>query len=665
MDEALRIQQLRKQLETYAREYYIQDAPTVTDQEYDRLMQELEDLEAGHPELADPNSPTQRVIGAILPGFEKYTHARRMLSLGDIFSREELEEFVARVRKEFPGASFVAECKYDGLAMALHYEDGRFVRAVTRGDGLTGEVVTANVRTIRSVPMYIDAPGHVEVRGEVYMPKVSFERLNEVQTTLHLPLFANPRNAAAGSIRNLDTSVAASRNLEIFLYWYQNALEHGINTQARALEAMHAMGFPVNMDFAVCDTVDELWAFIEKTREKRSSLPYEIDGVVIKVNSLEQEEALGLNAKTPRYAIAYKYPAQEVQTRLDDIFLTIGRTGVATPNAVLTPVRVAGTLVSAASLHNEDLIRDRDLRIGDTVIIRKAGDIIPEVIASVKEQRDGTQVPYVFPDTCPVCGSELIRLPEEADHFCTNPDCPAQVLGSLIHFVSREAMNIDGLGEKKVRQLHEAHLLDTIQDIYHLAEKREEILALHGWSDKGFDKLLANIDGSRQRSLADLLFGLGIRLVGRKAAGLLADAFGSMDAIMAATKEELAAVKYIGGTTAESLTTWFAQPANQGLIQSLKEAGLNMVQAPKEVPSVSSPFAGKTVVLTGTLSGMSRNEAKSLLESLGATVAGSVSKKTDLVIYGDKAGSKLAKAQELGVTTMPEAEFLQEAGREA
>lgn len=665
MDEALRIQQLRKQLETYAREYYIQDAPTVTDQEYDRLMHELEDLEAGHPELADPNSPTQRVIGAILPGFEKYTHARRMLSLGDIFSREELEEFVARVRKEFPGASFVAECKYDGLAMALHYEDGRFVRAVTRGDGLTGEVVTANVRTIRSVPMYIDAPGHVEVRGEVYMPKVSFERLNEVQTTLHLPLFANPRNAAAGSIRNLDTSVAASRNLEIFLYWYQNALEHGINTQARALEAMHAMGFPVNMDFAVCDTVDELWAFIEKTREKRSSLPYEIDGVVIKVNSLEQEEALGLNAKTPRYAIAYKYPAQEVQTRLDDIFLTIGRTGVATPNAVLTPVRVAGTLVSAASLHNEDLIRDRDLRIGDTVIIRKAGDIIPEVIASVKERRDGTQVPYVFPGTCPVCGSELIRLPEEADHFCTNPDCPAQVLGSLIHFVSREAMNIDGLGEKKVRQLHEAHLLDTIQDIYHLAEKREEILALHGWSDKGFDKLLANIDGSRQRSLADLLFGLGIRLVGRKAAGLLADAFGSMDAIMAATKEELAAVKYIGGTTAESLTTWFAQPANQGLIQSLKEAGLNMVQAPKEVPSVSSPFAGKTVVLTGTLSGMSRNEAKALLESLGATVASSVSKKTDLVIYGDKAGSKLAKAQELGVATMPEAEFLQEAAHVA
>ncbi|WP_281513622.1 NAD-dependent DNA ligase LigA [Faecalibaculum rodentium] len=665
MDEALRIQQLRKQLETYAREYYIQDAPTVTDQEYDRLMHELEDLEARHPELADPNSPTQRVIGAILPGFEKYTHARRMLSLGDIFSREELEEFVARVRKEFPGASFVAECKYDGLAMALHYEDGRFVRAVTRGDGLTGEVVTANVRTIRSVPMYIDAPGHVEVRGEVYMPKVSFERLNEVQTTLHLPLFANPRNAAAGSIRNLDTSVAASRNLEIFLYWYQNALEHGINTQAEALEAMHVMGFPVNMDFAVCDTVDEIWAFIEKIREKRSALPYEIDGVVIKVNSLEQEEALGLNAKTPRYAIAYKYPAQEVQTRLDDIFLTIGRTGVATPNAVLTPVRVAGTLVSAASLHNEDLIRDRDLRIGDTVIIRKAGDIIPEVIASVKEQRDGTQVPYVFPDTCPVCGSELIRLPEEADHFCTNPDCPAQVLGSLIHFVSREAMNIDGLGEKKVSQLHEAHLLDTIQDIYHLAEKREEILALHGWSDKGFDKLLANIDGSRQRSLADLLFGLGIRLVGRKAAGLLADAFGSMDAIMAATKEELAAVKYIGGTTAESLTTWFAQPANQGLIQSLKEAGLNMVQAPKEVPSVSSPFAGKTVVLTGTLSGMSRNEAKALLESLGASVAGSVSKKTDLVIYGVKAGSKLAKAQELGVATMPEAEFLQEAGHVA
>ncbi len=665
MDEALKIQALRKQLETYAREYYIQDAPTVTDQEYDRLMHELQALEAAHPELADPNSPTQRVIGAVLPGFEKYSHGQRMLSLGDIFSRQELEEFVARIRKEYPDAQFVAECKYDGLAMALHYENGRFIRAVTRGDGMTGEVVSANVRTIRSIPMYIDEPGFVEVRGEVYMPKKSFETLNELQTTLHLPLFANPRNAAAGSIRNLDTSVAASRNLDIFLYWYQNGPEHGIRTQSQALQAMQELGFPVNMDFAVCDTVDEIWAFIKKTGAQRASLPYEIDGVVIKVNSLEQEAALGLNAKTPRYAIAYKFPAQEVQTTLDDIFLTIGRTGVATPNAVLTPVRVAGTLVSAASLHNEDLIRDRDLRIGDTVIVRKAGDIIPEVIASVKERRTGSQIPYVFPKTCPVCGSELIRLEGEADHFCTNPDCPAQVLGSLIHFVSREAMNIDGLGEKKMAQLHEAHLLDTIPDIYHLAEKRQDVLALRGWSDKGFDKLLANIDASRQRPLADLLFGLGIRLVGKKAASLLADSFGSMDAIMAADQETLAAVKFIGRTTAESLTTWFAQPANRQLLAALKEAGLNMTQEKKEAAPADSFFAGKTVVLTGTLTGMGRSEAKKLLESLGATVSGSVSKKTSLVIYGENAGSKLTKARDLGVETMPEEAFLAEAGHAA
>ena len=354
-----------------------------------------------------------------------------------------------------------------------------------------------------------------------------------------------------------------------------------------------------------------------------------------------------------------------MQTTLDDIFLTIGRTGVATPNAVLTPVRVAGTLVSAASLHNEDLIRDRDLRIGDTVIVRKAGDIIPEVIASVKERRTGSQIPYVFPKTCAVCGSGLIRREGEADHLCTNPHCPAQVLGSLIHFVSREAMNIDGLGEKKMAQLHEAHLLDTIPDIYHLAEKRQDVLALRGWSDKGFDKLLANIDASRQRPLADLLFGLGIRLVGKKAASLLADSFGSMDAVMAADQETLAAVKFIGRTTAESLTTWFAQPANRQLLAALKDAGLNMTQEKKEAAPADSFFAGKTVVLTGTLTGMSRSEAKKLLESLGATVAGSVSKKTSLVIYGENGGSKLAKARDLGVETRPEETFLAEAGHAA
>lgn len=663
MDESQRITQLRKQLEQYAREYYIDDNPTVTDQEYDTLSRELKDLEDRHPELYDPNSPTQRIIGTVLPGFEKVEHTARMLSLGDIFNKQELEEFVARIKKEYPDAAFVVECKYDGLAMSLTYENGRFVRAVTRGDGYVGEDVTAAVRTIRSIPMTIPQTGHVEVRGEVYMPKKSFDQLNELQTVLHLPLFANPRNAAAGTIRNLDTSVAARRNLDAYWYYFQNAQDYDIHTQADALEAMKQMGFRVNPWYHLCTTADEIWQQLELIKEKRNDMPYEIDGMVIKVNDLDEQKALGLTAKAPRYAIAYKFPPQEVMTQLLNIFVTVGRTGRCTPNAVLEPVRVAGTLVSAASLHNEDLIKDRDLRIHDTVIVRKAGDIIPEVIASVKERRDGSQQPYEFPQICPVCGSPLVRLPEEADTYCVNPDCPARIVESLIHFASRDAMNIDTLGEMKIRQLHDAHLLDTIEDIYKLADKKEQLVSIKGYGAKGVDKLLANIELSKTRPLKDLLFGLGIRLVGKKAAGLLADAFGSLDAILNASADELAAVPYIGTTTSQSICAWADGEKNRQLVEHLKALGLNTTQERHE--RQESAFTGKTVVLTGTLSAMTRNEAKDWLTAHGANVSGSVSRKTDLVIAGENAGSKLEKARTLHIPVMNEEEFAQEMEQDA
>ncbi|EOS62056.1 DNA ligase, NAD-dependent [Firmicutes bacterium M10-2] len=657
MNEQQRIEELRKLLEKYAIEYYDKDAPSVSDQEYDRLMQELMALEEKHPEMDDPNSPSRRIIGSVLEGFEKVTHAQRMLSLGNVFNKEEIDEFVTRIKKEVPNAEFVVECKYDGLAMALQYQDGHFVRAVTRGDGSVGEDVSNNVRTIASIPMYIDEGGYVEVRGEVYMPKKSFENLNLLQETLHLPLFANPRNAAAGSIRNLDSNVCKQRKLDAYWYYYQNAQEHGIKTQEDALEAMKTMGFRVNPLRKVCSTTDEIYDFIEEVGQKRNELSYEIDGMVIKLNSLDAQQRIGTTAKAPRYATAYKFPAEEVQTRLLNVFVSVGRTGRITPNAVLEPVRVAGTLVSAATLHNEDMIKNKDLRINDVVVIRKAGEIIPEVVKSIPERRDGTQVPYHYPTECPVCGSKLVRLEGEAEHFCINPDCPARIVESIIHFASRDAMDIDSLGDKKIEQLHEWHMLNSIEDIYRLHFKREELLDKKGYSQKGVDKLLANIEQSKSQPLANLLFGLGIRLVGKKAAGILADHFGSMSALEQASEEELAAIKFIGHITAQSIHAYFREPENKELIEFLRREGLNMEQEKKEVQQ--SVFSDKTVVLTGKLN-MPRSEAKKILESLGANVAGSVSKKTDFVIYGEDAGSKLTKARELGVPLMSEGEFEEE-----
>ena len=658
MNEENRILFLRKELEKYSIEYYVYDNPSVSDQEYDRLMQELMVLEEKHPEMYDANSPSQRIIGQVLEGFEKVRHDSQMLSLGNVFNYEEIEEFVTRIQGSVKDAEFVVECKYDGLAMSLIYENGSFVRAVTRGDGLVGEDVSANIKTIQSIPMHIPERRHVEVRGEVYMPKKSFEELNERQKKNNQALFANPRNAAAGSIRQLDSSVCASRKLDAYWYYFQNAQDFGILTQQEALDRMRSLNFKVNPLFKVCKNTKEIWEFIQSIQEKRNDLPYEIDGMVIKLNSLSDQRTLGSTAKVPRYATAYKFPAERVQTRLLDIVITVGRTGKITPNAVLEPVRIAGTTVSAAQLHNEDMILSKDLRINDIVVVQKAGEIIPEVVSSVKERRDGSQVPYVYPTHCPVCGSRLVRLEGEAAHYCINQDCPARVVESMIHFASRDAMNIDTLGDKKIEQLHEFGFLNSIEDIYFLHEHREELLEKRGYQKKSVDKMLETIETSKKQPLALLLYGLGIRQVGKKAAAILANYFGSMDALMKADVDTLVSINDIGPITAQSIVEFFKDESNQKLIQTLKEQGLNMIQEKQEIKA--SRFTNKTVVLTGTLEHYTRNEAKEILENLGANVSGSVSKKTDYVIYGTAAGSKLAKAQNLGVATMSEEEFVEE-----
>ena len=581
-----------------------------------------------------------------------------MKTLGNVFNYEEIEEFVTRIQGSVKDAEFVVECKYDGLAMSLIYENGSFVRAVTRGDGLVGEDVSANIKTIQSIPMHIPERRHVEVRGEVYMPKKSFEELNERQKKNNQALFANPRNAAAGSIRQLDSGVCASRKLDAYWYYFQNAQDFGILTQQEALDRMRSLNFKVNPLYKVCKNTKEIWEFIQSIQEKRNDLPYEIDGMVIKLNSLSDQRTLGSTAKVPRYATAYKFPAERVQTRLMDIVITVGRTGKITPNAVLEPVRIAGTTVSAAQLHNEDMVLSKDLRINDIVVVQKAGEIIPEVVSSVKERRDGSQVPYVYPTHCPVCGSRLVRLEGEAAHYCINQDCPARVVESMIHFASRDAMDIDTLGDKKIEQLHEFGFLNSIEDIYFLHEHREELLEKRGYQKKSVDKMLETIETSKKQPLALLLYGLGIRQVGKKAAAILANYFGSMDALMKADVDTLVSINDIGPITAQSIIEFFKDESNQKLIQTLKEQGLNMIQEKQEIKA--SRFTNKTVVLTGTLEHYTRNEAKEILENLGANVSGSVSKKTDYVIYGTAAGSKLAKAQNLGVATMSEEEFVEE-----
>ncbi len=653
-----RILELRSILDRLAYEYYVLDQPSKSDQEYDRYYQELVALEDEFPQYRDPNSITQRVGGVVLDAFTKVEHKRTMLSLGNAFNLEDLHAFDERVREVVPNARYVVELKIDGLAMSLIYRDGRFVQALTRGDGVVGEDVTHNVKTIPSIPMHIPLQGEVEVRGEVYMPNASFQMLNEEREKNGEELFANPRNAAAGSIRQLDSSVAAKRKLDAFWYYFVNAQEYDIHSHEEALQKMSEMHLRVNPLRKVCERIDEVWQFIEEITEQRNDLPYAIDGMVIKVDDLDAQNRLGSTVKVPRWAIAYKFPAEEVITKLLDIVVTVGRTGRITPNAVLEPVRVAGTTVSAAQLHNEDMIKEKDIRIHDDVVVRKAGDIIPEVVRPLLERRNDTQAVYHFPTHCPICGSELVRFPEEAAHYCINQDCPARVVESMIHFASRDAMDIDTLGDKKVEFFHKQGFLNTIEDIYCLKEHRQELIDLEGFKEKSVDKLLDAIEDSKQNPLEDLIYGLGIRQVGKKAAKVLAKHFLSMDALMAANEEELVAIKDIGQMTAESITAFFHEPKNMELIAHLKGYGLRMDTEAEQIQE--SSFSGKTIVLTGTLTQMTRNDAKALLESLGANVSGSVSKKTDLVIYGEAAGSKLTKANSLGVMTMDEDTFMKE-----
>ncbi len=654
MDEKQRILELRNLLKRYAYEYYTLDMPSVPDSEYDRLFRELEELEKKHPEMADPNSVTQRVGFEILSEFKKVTHERPMLSLGDVFSYDELREWAKKITDVYGQVEFCAEYKIDGLAMSLIYEDGLFKQAVTRGDGITGEDVSSNVRTIQSIPMAIPYKQRYDIRGEVYMPKSSFQRVNRERKANNEEEFANPRNAAAGSIRQLDSRICASRGLDGF--WYHVPDDVNSDTHYGSLQYAKQLGFIVNETTSLFNDIEEVISFIEETAKIRHDLPYEIDGMVIKVNTYALQKELGFTSRIPKWAIAYKFPAEEVVTKLEDIFITVGRTGKCTPNAKLTPVKVAGTTVSFATLHNEDNIADKDIRIGDSVVVRKAGDIIPEVVKAIKEKRDGSQLPFEFPEFCPVCGGRLYRFEDEAAHYCVNSECKARLVYSIAHFTERNAMNIDGFGEKRVEAFLNNGLISSFEDIYKLHNRKDEILQMEKFGEKSFDNLIEAIENSKNNSLERLINGLGIRQVGEKASKILSARFRTMDAFMNASLEELSAIKDIGPITAEYIIDYFKEEDNREMIAQLKLLGVKMEYLDQSVDS-DSLFRDKTVVLTGTLEKYSRNEATALLENLGAHVASSVSKKTDFVIYGAEAGSKLDKARSLGVTTLSEAEF--------
>lgn len=646
-----RIAELNKLLHKYGHAYYVLDKPLVEDSVYDQLLHELIALEEANPSFIYPDSPTQRVGGAPVEGFRKVQHDYPMLSLSNAFNEEDLRDFDRKVRQGIgDDFSYVCELKIDGLAISLKYENGLFVQGATRGDGAVGEDITTNLKTIHAIPLRLPEPITIEVRGEAYMPKKSFEALNKARLENGEELFANPRNAAAGSLRQLDPKVAASRQLSTFIYAIGGDGEaYGIDSHAEMLDYLEELGFPANKERVFCATIDEVLSFIDKWTVERPHLAYEIDGVVIKVNRYAHQDELGMTAKSPRWAIAYKFPAEEVVTKLVEIELTVGRTGVVTPTAILNPVLVAGSTVSRASLHNEDLIREKDIRIGDTVIVRKAGDIIPQIVGVIVDDRKEGSQPFEMPTHCPVCESELVRIEGEVALRCVNPTCFAQVAESIKYYVSRNAMNIDGLGDKVVEQLLREGLIRDVSDLYKLTQ--DELKDLERMGEKSAANLVSAIQTSKDNSLERLLTGLGIRHVGEKAARILAEEYGSMDAVMEASSEQLTNLYEIGDKIADSLTTYFSNPEVQALIGRLKEAGVNMLFKGKKVEIAigESPFAGKTIVLTGKLSQLTRNEAKKKIEELGGTVTGSVSKKTDLVIAGEDAGSKLTKAQDLDI----------------
>ena len=658
MDYKARAKELTDLIEKYTYEYYVLDNPSVSDAEFDRLMQELMLLEKEHPELINPLSPTQRVGGIVQDEFKKIPHKRMMLSLANAFNDDDLRNFDRRV-KEITGLdeiTYMAELKIDGLGMSLVYNKN-LQYAVTRGDGSVGEDVTSNVMTIKSIPSHIDLEGDFEIRGEVFMSKKTLQKLNEQRKNTGEPLFANARNAAAGSVRQLDSSIAASRNLDAFWYYFVNAKDFNIRYHSEALALADKLGFKTNKERRLCKGIDEVIKYIEEYGEKRPSLDYDIDGIVIKVDDMNLYDKLGYTAKTPRWAIAYKFPPEEVVTKLLDVIYTVGRTGKITPNAVLEPVRVAGSLVQRATLHNEDFMYEKGLMIGDYVVLRKAGDVIPEVVRPVKERRTGNEREIVMATSCPVCGMPLVR--KDAMHFCINPHCGARKVEGIIHYASKDAMDIEGLGDKVSEQLFNQGFIKDISDLYLLYEHRQEIIELDGWKDKSIDNLLNAIDKSKQNSLERLLFGLGIKEVGEKMAKTLAKKYYTLDALKGASLEQLMEIDDVGPIVAESITKWFANEDNLALIERLRYHNVNFEYRGSTVFAGNSYFSGKTVVLTGTLTSYGRKEATALLEDLGAKVTGSVSKATDVVIAGVEAGSKLDKANALGITVIDEATFLE------
>lgn len=659
-----RVQELRELLDKYGHEYYVLDQPTVPDAEYDARLQELRELEEQYPHLLTSDSPTQRVGGEPLEGFQKVAHRVPMLSLGNAFNEEDLRNFDRRVREglNVDEVTYVCELKIDGLAVSLRYQDGLFTQGATRGDGTTGEDITHNLRTIKSIPLRIKDNSSIEVRGEAFMPQHAFINLNQKKEERGEELFANPRNAAAGSLRQLDPKIAASRHLDIFLYAVGEWQSGTLTSHSERLTYLKELGFKINPEWRKCKGIDQVIAYIEEWTEKRAGLSYDIDGIVIKVDNLAAQEELGFTAKSPRWAIAYKFPAEEAVTRLYDIELSIGRTGVVTPTALLDPVKVAGTTVQRASLHNEDFIREKDIRLGDTVVIKKAGDIIPEVVRVVADSRTGNEEAFHMPTECPSCGDELVRLEGEVALRCINPNCPAQLKEGLIHFVSRGAMNIDGLGEKVIEQLFREDYIHTIADLYRL--EKEELLKLERMGEKSVQNLLTAIEASKSNSLERLLFGLGIRYIGSKAADTLGKSFGTMEKLQQASYEELVAVDEIGEKMADSVVRYFEDEQVTQLLEELRELGLNMTYEGLTTDEIveNSAFTGKTVVLTGKLSIFTRQEAKEKIEQFGGKVTGSVSKKTDLLIAGEEAGSKLDKAESLGIEIWNEEQLQQALG---
>lgn len=651
-----RIDELIKIINKASEEYYTNDNPTITDQEYDDYYHELEKLEQQYPELIREDSPTKRVGGKIIDEFKKVSHEIPMMSLGDIFSEDEIFEFDQRIKKTIPNPTYVCELKIDGLSVSLLYENGKLIRGSTRGNGIVGEDITHNVETIKSIPLVINDKRKIEVRGEIYMPKKSFNNLNQERKEKGESLFANPRNAAAGSVRQLDSKIAAKRNLSTFIYHLPSSDNFNIRYHHESLSFMKELGFVVNPNIKIADNVNEVINYVKEWTEKRESLPYEIDGIVIKVDKIEDQKKLGYTSRTPKWAIAYKFPAVEVLTKIKNIEFCVGRTGKITPRADLDPVHLAGSIIKSVTLHNEDYIKEKDIMINDTIVLHKAGDVIPEVVKVLKERRTGIEIPFKMIKNCPICNSKLEKKETEANYFCPNPNCDARNIEGLIHFSSRETMNIEGFGESIVEDFYNEGYLKTICDYYTLYKHKEDLKELEGFGEKSINNLLQNIEKSKENSLEKLLFALGIRYIGKKTAKILAINYKNIDKLMNAEYEDLVKIQDIGEVIADSVYKFFKEQKNIKTINELKLLGVNMEYKGNE--NIDDNFNNKTFVLTGTLSRLTRDEASIEIENRGGKVTSSVTKKTDYVIVGENPGSKYQKAKDLNINILNEEEFL-------